>query len=58
MRERLPGSWEVLRPPAWVPQEDLVRIVVWTLPPEPERSEVAQSIEETLGCRVEVVQGD
>ncbi len=58
VRGRLPGTWEVIEPPAWVPQEDAVRVVVWTLPPEAERTEVLREIEETLGCRVVLVRGD
>ncbi len=58
VQERLPRTWEVLKPPAWVPQEDAVRVSVWTLPPSEESAEVLRGIEAVLGCRVRLVQGD
>ncbi len=58
VRGRLPRAWEILRPPAWVPQEDAVRVTVWTFPPEPERSDVIRGVETDLGCRVVLDRGD
>jgi hypothetical protein len=54
----LPSTWEVLASPAWVPQRGVVRISVWTLPPDEEREDVAREIREALGCEIVVERGE
>jgi hypothetical protein len=55
---RLPPTWEVLAAPAWVPQREVVRVPVWTLPPATEREAVARRVREALGCEIAVERGD
>ena len=58
VRSSLPSTWSVTRAPAYVPQQDRVRVRVWDRPPEEQVERVAAHLEERVGCGIEVVCDD
>ena len=58
VRELVPRDWEQMKPPAYVPQQEAVRVTVWSRPAEAEVERVRDRVRRLLGCGVVVVEED
>lgn len=56
VRSLLPEAWTLTREPAWVPQQEAVRIRIWSVPDVTEVARVAEVVWAEIGCRIEVVE--
>ena len=54
----IPREWSALKPPAWVPQERALRVIVWSMPTSEEQERVQLLVRERTGCPLRVVEGE